>query len=77
MNFYEWMETAKTSMARLPPNTSFTLKDLFEGCQWNALSKGERLKFGKYFKNQVLMNELPNIQYADTPSGKSAQYRKV
>ncbi len=77
MDFDEWMEDAISSVAQLPRGTPFTLKNLFEGCHWNALSKGDRLKFGKYFKNQVIMNVVNGVVYVDTPSGKPAQYRKI
>lgn len=54
MDFNEWTQNAIDRIAaNVNFNQRFELKDLFEGCEWDRLSKGERISFGKYFANEV------------------------
>ena len=53
MDFNEWTQNAINRIAaNVNFNQRFELKDLFEGCEWDRLSKGERISFGKYFANR-------------------------
>lgn len=47
-----WMNKAKEKVNDLIAGTEFVLKDLFEGIEWNSLSVGDRLLFGKFFKTK-------------------------
>ena len=40
------------------------------------LPVGDRLGFGKYFKNQVLENAVATVQYIGKAQNNSAQYKK-
>ena len=57
------MGNALEAIKKLPPNTTFVLKDLFEGVEWGQLPKGERQSFGKYFKNRTTEGQISNIRY--------------
>lgn len=55
----------------------FVVKDLFDGAEWNAIPKGNRIAFGKYFKNEVLDGKIPEIMYHCKAKNNSAQYKKI
>ena len=58
-------------------NQKFEVKDLFEGCEWDKISKGDRIKFGKFFKNEVLENHIPEVQYFDKAKNNHAKYIRI
>ena len=76
MNNSHWMNKAKVSISQLKSNQIFLLKDLFDGIEWNNLAKGDRLSFGKYFKNEVIEGNVLHITYIGKAQNNSAKYRK-
>ena len=68
--------TSNKQNGKIGANTEFLLKDLFDGVEWNSLSKGERLNFGRLFKDEVLEGRVPNVQYIGKAQNNSARYRK-
>ena len=76
MDYLAWMDKTRRKIESLSVSTEFCLKDLFEGTQWCQLSVGERLNFGKYFKNEVLEGNVSNISYIGKAPNNSAKYRK-
>lgn len=77
MDYEEWIKIAVQTIKQLRPGDIFLLKDLFEGCKWNALPKGERLKFGGYFKKQVELKKIADVEYFGKAKNNSAQYKKM
>lgn len=75
MNNNEWFEKAKKSIELLPFDNVFTLPNLLNTSGWETLSRGERINFGKYFKNKVLNNNLPDIILISNNG--TAKYRKI
>ena len=71
-----WMAQAISKTGETGANTAFLLKDLFDGVEWNSLSKGERLSFGRFFKDEVLEGRVPNVQYIGKAQNNSARYKK-
>lgn len=76
MDINLWMNKAQESIEKMPINTTFLAKDLFEGAEWNGLEKGERLHFGREFKNAVKEGKFPGIIYTGKAQNNSAQYTK-
>lgn len=75
MNNNEWFEKAKKSIESLPYENVFKLSELLNASGWEKLSKGERINFGKYFKNEVLNNNIPEIILISNNG--TAKYRKI
>ena len=77
MDYTKWTNAAISKINSIPLGTVFLLKDLFEGVEWSNLEKGERLSFGKFFKNEVLEGRIPNVSYIGKAQNNSAKYQKV
>lgn len=77
MNSELWMGKARESLRKIKPGAMFSAKDLFEGVEWNNLPKGDRLGFGRYFKNAVISGAIANVEYIGKKQNNSAQYRKI
>ncbi len=75
MNYYEWFEKAKKSIESLNCGDAFTLAKLLYSSGWETLSVGDRIKFGKNFKSDVLNNVLPNVVLI--PGKGASKYRKI
>ena len=71
-----WMNRAISKTGGIEDGTVFFLKDLFDGVEWKSLSIGERLGFGKIFKNEVIEGHVPNVRYAGKAQNNSAMYMK-
>lgn len=76
MDYSKLLEEASERIITIPVGQIFRAKDLFSGTEWNQLQKGEKLSFGKRFKNAVLDGEFPNVVYIGKAENNSAQYRK-
>ena len=77
MNYTLWMDNAKSKIEALPNGQTFVLRDLFCGTDWEALKVGDRLSFGKHFKNAVLEKGITNVTYLGRADNNSAQYQKT
>lgn len=77
MDILFWMNNAISKTGQIEFNSEFCLKDLFDGVIWNSLAKGERLSFGRFFKNEVISGHVPNIIYIGKSQNNSAKYKKV
>ena len=71
-----WMGKAIDKINSLETGVVFYLKDLFDGVEWKELPVGDRLGFGKYFKNEILENSVPSVRYSVKAQNNSAQYIK-
>ncbi len=76
MEYKELLNEANEHIERLKTNDIFFVKDLFPGTKWNALERGEKLWFGKYFKNAVVSGTIPNVEYIGKADNNSARYKK-
>ena len=76
MDKIKWMARALSKTGEMHENTEFLLKDLFDGVEWNNLTVGERLGFGRFFKDEVLEGHVPNIYYIGKAQNNSAKYKK-
>lgn len=71
------MQTACKNLDKVAHNQKFVVKDLFEGCEWQKLTKGDKIQFGKYFKNEVMDNRVPNVCYLERAKNNHALYIKI
>ena len=76
MDNREWINKAISKTGALSNSAEFCLKDLFDGIEWNGLSKGDRLSFGRFFKNEVIEGNIPNITYIGKAQNNAAKYKK-
>ena len=75
MDYAYMMGKALSSVkSKVKMNQKFEVKDLFEGCEWEKISKGDRIKFGKYFKNEVSENHVPGVRYSEKEKNNHALY---
>ena len=75
MAYNELFSQAKKSIEKLSYGDEFTLSKLLFYSGWEDLKTGEKLKFGKDFKQIVLNNNIPEIMLI--PESRPAKYRKI
>ena len=72
-----WLEKASRSIERkVKIGKPFELRDLFEAVEWEELSKGDRIRFGKDFANAVKEELFPNVVRIQKAQNNHAQYIK-
>lgn len=76
MNSREWLDRAKNKIADLSVGTRFEVKELFEEVDWRALSRGERITFGKVFANEVREGNIPNVCPMERGKNNHSKYEK-
>ena len=76
MDITIFMNKAISQTGAISKNTEFNLKDLFDGVEWGTMTKGDRQRLGKMFKNEVLEGNIPNIVYLGKSENNSALYMK-
>lgn len=76
MDYSQLMDYAVSKIECLPNNSEFLLKDLFDGTDWNSISKGDRIGLGKYFKNKVTKGNVPDVVFIGKAPNNSARYLK-
>ena len=76
MNIEFWMGKARESIKQIQPGTKFVVKELFEGYEWNSLPKGDRLSFGRSFKNAVDNGQFAGVKHIGKRPNNSAEYLK-
>ena len=78
MDIDTWREKANLVISeKVLVGKPFELKSLFEGCEWEALSKGERIVFGKCFANQVRGGHIPYVVAIERGKNNHSRYVKV
>lgn len=77
MDYNEWIEKAANKTKKLPTNTTFVLKDLFDGIKWNELERGDKLSLGRRFKHEVENGHIPNVICIGKADNNSTQYEKT
>ncbi|MDE7363898.1 MAG: single-stranded DNA-binding protein [Ruminococcus sp.] len=76
MDNNEWIERAKGKIINLPIGTKFEVKELFEEIDWKALSRGERVMFGKIFANEVREGKISSIIALERGRNNHSKYEK-
>lgn len=76
MDYNNLLEEAREYIENVPSGSIFVVKELFNGTRWNELARGDKVHFGKYFKNAVTDNRLPEVEFIGRARNNSAQYRK-
>lgn len=76
MDYDLWLNKAKKKIENLSSERQFLLKELFQGTEWNELSRGEKLSFGRYFKNAVNDGTISDVFYIGKADNNSAKYKK-
>lgn len=70
-----WLEKASSSIERkVKIGKPFELRMLFEAVEWEELSKGDRIRFGKDFANAVEEGYFPNVVRIQKAQNNHAQY---
>lgn len=77
MDYEKLLGRARKNIENLPRGQVFFVKDLFRGTEWSRLSRGEKLGFGKFFKNAVSNQRIPAVQYLGKADNNSAQYQVI
>lgn len=76
LDYNEWIDKAEKQINTLKSGSTFVLKDLFKGTEWEEIERGDRLGLGRAFKNSVLNNRIKNVEYVDKKKNNSAMYIK-
>ena len=78
MDFSKWTSDAINIIdAKIKANQIFELKSLFEGCEWEELSKGDRINFGKHFANEVRDGRIKNVIAVERGRDNHSKYIKI
>lgn len=78
MNYEEWLVRAQTYIElKVTPNQAFECKSLFPACEWDRLSRGDKVGFGKFFSNEVQDGRVPGIVKIDRAKNNHCLYRKA
>lgn len=76
MDYNEWIDRAEKQISTLKMGSTFVLKDLFKGTEWEGIARGDRLGLGRAFKNFVLDNRIKGVEYIGKAENNSAMYIK-
>lgn len=77
MDYNELLHIAERQIDEVPINNDFFVKDLFTGTKWTSLPRGDKLGFGRFFKNKVISGTIDNIEYIGKDQNNSAKYKKI
>ena len=76
MDYIVWKNKALKAIEKVETNKKFELRDLFNGSEWNTLTIGDRINFGKYFANEVREGNIPNIAAIERGANNHSKYIK-
>ena len=77
MDYELWTARAQKAIeTEIASGKKFEVKHLFPGHEWEALTRGERITFGKYFSDAVKEGRLPAIVRCEEGKNHHNQYRK-
>lgn len=77
MDYEIWTERAvKAIETQVAPGRIFEVRHLFPGHEWEALSRGERSMFGRYFSDAVREGKIPMIARWEEAKNHHNQYIK-
>lgn len=76
IDYDEMLTIAIDRIDSMPRGTVFFAKDLFDTVKWKALERGDKLGYGRFFKNKVLLSQVEGVIYVGKADNNSAQYKK-
>lgn len=77
MDYEQLLQRAKETIEQqIQPNQKFEVKELFPGHEWNALSRGERCRFGVYFSTSVNEGRMDMVEKCENGKSRHNQYIK-
>lgn len=77
MDYEYWIKRAELAIENdIQPGRKFEVKHLFPGHEWEALSRGERISFGRYFSDVVKEKRLFNVEKCENGKTRHNQYIK-
>lgn len=75
MDYEGWLNRAKkTIKENMRPGVKFEVRQLFPGHEWEELSRGERISFGKYFSDAVKDGRLEFVSRCENGKTRHNQY---
>lgn len=78
MDYESWLKRGlKNVEFNIKPNMPFKLKELFIGTEWEQLTKGERISFGRYFSMAVDEGKIPNVIKMEKAKNNHNKYQKI
>ncbi len=78
MDYEKMMQIALKNLNKsVRYNTPFEVKNLFNGAEWGAVTKGDKISFGKYFANEVKEKNLPEVVRLEKGKNNHARYMKI
>ena len=78
MDVEQWMTKAEYCIKnKVKAGNTFEVRKLFEAVEWEELSKGERIQFGRDFSNAVKEGRFPNVERTQKAQNNHAQYTKM
>ncbi len=77
MDMEKWKQKALDAIKTVPVSSIFVLKALFDGIEWDTLSRGDKINFGKFFKNEVMDGRITGVIFIGKANNNSAQYKRV
>ena len=69
------LDKAKAELLNLLSREVFLLRNLFKGCEWNRISRSDRLRLGTLFLNYIKTDDIVVVPIENTSSGQQ-RYRK-
>lgn len=69
LNSNEVLEIAKEELKNLNSEEIFLVRDLFKGCEWNRISRSNRLLLGTLFINYIKSTDIGIVPIEKTSSG--------
>lgn len=76
MDYNAWVSKASEKIEKLPSEYIFVLKDLFQGTEWNELTRTEKQALGRYFKNAVNDGVVSGVVHLENVKNGSKKYQK-
>lgn len=77
INYDILFSKALMAAGTLPSGKVFLVKELFQTDEWASISRGDKLNFGRLFKNKVESGMVPDVEYCGKAASHSAQYKKI
>ena len=76
MKYIKLLSKVNAHIGTIQSGEIFVVRDLFHGTEWNELQRGEKLGFGRFFKQAVMNGSVQTVEYIGKADNNSAQYRK-
>lgn len=77
MNYEQMIRKASQTIGTLSVGDRFETNQLFKGTEWTNIPKGDRILFGKQFKNDVKSGNVPNVIFVGRKKNNHSEYEKI